>query len=193
MFSFSNLSPPITQVAGPWFRVHQTGKGAVFFGRSGRNRWDSPDKSYGVMYAGETWQAAFMESVLHDPSTKTVLHSQLLKRSMALLRTTTPLRLVDISDGLVLRALELTESETKAIPYEKPQWISKAIYTAGWNVHGIRYTSRLDSKLGCLALFDCPDDMLAVHDLEPLVAPANQGMVRSILSQYQIRLINDLS
>jgi len=35
--------------------------------------------------------------------------------------------------------------------------------------------------------------MLAVHDLEPLVAPANQGMVRSILSQYQIRLINDLS
>jgi len=68
------------------------------------------------MYAGETWQAAFMESVLHDPSAKTVLHSQLQKRSMALLRTTAPLRLVDISDGVVLRALELTESETKAIP-----------------------------------------------------------------------------
>jgi len=192
MLDFSNLSPPIMQIAGPWFRIHQTDKGCVFFGRSGKNRWDSPDKSYGVMYAGETWQAAFMESVLHDPRTKIVLESVLEKRSIALLKTTVPLRLVDLSDGTVLRALQLTESDTQAFPYETPQRISNAIHTAGWNVQGIRYARRLDPKLACLALYDCPEEMIVVHDLDPLLAPGNQGLLCFILDQYQIRLIKDI-
>jgi hypothetical protein len=191
--NFSNFSPPITSVAGPWFRVHKTGKGAVFFGRSGKNRWDSPDQSYGVMYAGETWQGAFMESVLHDPVKKRVMESELEKSSMALLKTTAPLRLIDVSETKVLRALEISESDTKAAKYGMPQSISKAIHTAGWNVHGIRYASRLAPAYACLALFDCPVDMIAVHDLEPLLAPANDGLVRSILAQYEIQLVDDIA
>jgi len=189
MFDFSKCTPPITQVAGPWFRVHRTEKGAVFFGRNCNYRWDAPDKSYGVMYAGETWQAAFMESVLHDPHRKIIIEADLEKRSMALLNTTIPLRLVDLSDGRVLRELGLTSSDTQTFPYTTTQEISKAINTAGWKVHGIRYASRLDPDLACLALFDFPENMVSVHDLDLLVAPANQGLVCSILDQYKIGLI----
>lgn len=192
MVDFSKFSPTIAQIAGPWFRIHQTLRGPIFFGRSGTNRWDAPDKSYGVMYAGETWQAAFMESVLHEPSKKRVLESELEKRSISLVKTSTALRLVDLSDGTVLRGLELTESDTKAFPYAAPQGISKAIYTAGWNIHGIRYASRLEPRLTCLALFDFPEDLIYVHDLDLLLASGNQGLVSSILNQYQIHLIKDL-
>jgi hypothetical protein len=144
------------------------------------------------MYAGETWLGAFMESVLHEPSKKRVLESELEKRSVALIKTATPLRLVDLSEGKVLRALELTESDTKAHPYARPQEISKAINTAGWDIHGIRYASRLDPELDCIALFDYPQAIIFVHDLDFLLAPSNQGLVSSILDQYQIHLIQDL-
>jgi RES domain len=87
------------ELAGPWFRVHQASKGPIYFGRSGLNRWDSPDGDYGVMCAAESWQGALMESVLHDPTTKIVLESELAKRSIALISTSIDLRVVDLSDG----------------------------------------------------------------------------------------------
>jgi hypothetical protein len=190
---FSKLSPPpIAQIPGPWFRVHQTVRTAIYFGRNSVYRWDAPDQSYGVLYAGESWQGAFMESVLHDPTQRIVLQSELKKRSMAFIKTATPLRLVDLSEGVVLRALGLSEADTKGYPYTRSQEISKAIQMAGWNIHGIRYASRLEPKLACLALFDCPDGFVNALDLDELLAPGNQGLVRSMLNQYQIHLINDL-
>jgi RES domain len=133
-----------------------------------------------------------MESVLHEPTQRRVLESELQKRSMALLTTSTALRLVDLSDGAVLRALGISETDTKSYPYLRSQGISKAIYLAGWDIHGIRYASRLEPKLACLALFDCPDGFVSSHDLDGLLSPGNQGLVHSILGQYQIHLINDL-
>jgi hypothetical protein len=192
MDDFSKLSPPVAHIAGPWFRVHQTVRAAVSFGRNSVYRWDAPDQSYGVLYAGESWHGAFMESVLHEPTQRMVLRSELQKRSMALIKTATPLRLVDLSEGAVLRALGLSEADTKGYPYARSQEISKAIQTAGWNIHGIRYASRLEPKFACLVLFDCPDGFVASHDLDELLAPGNQGLVRFMLNEYQIHLMNDL-
>jgi hypothetical protein len=144
------------------------------------------------VYAGETWEAAFLETVLHDPVKKTVLESELERRSMALLKPRVPLQLIDLSDGEVLRALELTESDTKACSYETPQKISEAIHAAGWGIHGIRYASRLDPKCACLALFDCPVEMIAVNDLGPLLAAANGGLLRFTLKKYRIQMIDDI-
>lgn len=92
------------------------------------------------MYAGESWQGAFMESVLHDPKTKVVLESELAKRSMAIFTTATALRVIDLTDGAVLRALALSETETKG-PYSVSQAIPEGVYSAGWIVHGVRYAS----------------------------------------------------
>jgi hypothetical protein len=91
-----------------------------------------------------------MESVLPEPTQRRVLESELQKRSMTLLTTSTALRLVDLSNGAVLRALGISETDTKSYPYLRSQEISKAIYLAGqagWDIHGIRFASRLESKL----------------------------------------------
>ena len=163
----------------------------MHFGRSGLNRWDSPDKSYGVFYAAESWQGAFMESVLHDPKAKTVLESDLAKRSIALITTSVDLRVVDLSDVKTLRGLEITESESQGA-YSESQAISKAIYSAGWDVHAIRYASRLDPGQSCLALFDFPGGHLFFHDLGSLLSDFNRNLVSSVFRAYGIRLVADL-
>ena len=181
----------MSEAVGPWFRVHQTTKGPIYFGRGGLNRWDCPDKSYGVMYAAESWQGAFMESVLHDPKTKILLESELAKRSIAAISTSLDLRLIDLSAGETLRTLEITETETQGT-YGESQAISKAVYSAGWKVHGIRYASRLDPALRCLALFDFPSAQILVRDLGPLLSSFNRNLVSSMLRVYGIKLIEDL-
>jgi hypothetical protein len=191
-YEFSKFVPRVGELAGPWFRVHQTLKDPIYFGRSGLNRWDSPDASYGVLYAADTWQGALMESVLHDPKTKIVLESELAKRSMALITASIDLRTVDLSDGKTLRALEITESETQGA-YSESQGISKAVYSAGWSVNGIRYASRLDPNLSCLALFDFPPEQLFLHDLGGLLSNFNRNLVSSMLRAYEIRLVDDSS
>jgi RES domain len=191
-YDFSKISPRVVELAGPWFRVHQASKGPVYFGRNGLNRWDSPDGDYGVMYAAESWQGALMESVLHDPTTKIVLESELAKRSIALVSTSIDLRVVDLSNGKTLRALGITESETQGT-YLKSQGISKAVYSAGWNVNGIRYASRLDPALSCLALFDFPPGQMFLQDLGNLLSSFNRNLMSSMLRAYGIRLVDDSS
>jgi hypothetical protein len=66
-----------------------------------------------------------------------VLESELAKRSIALISTSIDLRVVDLSDGKTLRALGITEGETQGT-YLESQGISKAVFSAGWNVNGIR-------------------------------------------------------
>jgi RES domain len=144
------------------------------------------------MYISESWQGAVMESVLHDPTAKIVLESELAKRSMALISTSIDLRTVDLSDGKTLRALGLTESETQGT-YLESQGISKAVYSAGWNANGIRYASRLDPALPCLALFDFPPGQMFLHDLGNLLSSFNRNLVSSMLRAYGIRLVDDLS
>jgi RES domain len=188
-FDFSSLTPPpIKDLSGPWFRVHQTSYAPVYFGRSATNRCDSPDGSYGVLYLGESWRAAFMESALHDPTAKVVVEADLATRSMALMSSTVDLRVVDVADGITLRALGISATNTQG-PYSESQAISKAIYSAGWNVRGIRYRSKLDNGLICLALFDFPATHLPLHDLGNLVSGFNRNLVAAMLRAYNIALI----
>ena len=108
-----------------------------------------------------------------------------------LISTSLDLRLIDLSVGKTLRTLQITETQTQGT-YEESQAISKAVYSAGWNVHGIRYASRLDPVLGCLALFDFPSAQIPIIDLGPLLSGFNRNLVSSMLRAYGIRLIEDL-
>lgn len=36
--------------SGPWIRLHECGRAAKFFGRTGENRFDAPAGEYGVLY-----------------------------------------------------------------------------------------------------------------------------------------------
>jgi len=53
----------------PWLRIHATGRGALFFGTTGRNRWDDPQGVFGVLYAAEDAFCAFVETFGHATGT----------------------------------------------------------------------------------------------------------------------------
>jgi len=50
------------------YRIHRTKQEALYFGRESelhrRQRWDSPDASYGVCYMAEEDHIAFVETLL---------------------------------------------------------------------------------------------------------------------------------
>lgn len=48
------------------YRISRHATGEPFFGRSGANRFDAPDRSYGTCYCGFDLQTAVAETVLHD-------------------------------------------------------------------------------------------------------------------------------
>jgi hypothetical protein len=74
----------------PLLRLSQHDSGEPFFGRSGNNRFDAPNRSYGTCYCGFTLACAYAETVLHEKSVKAgggfdVLESELDKRWVVVL------------------------------------------------------------------------------------------------------------
>lgn len=43
---------PLVQLEIAWFRIHKSQYSPLYYGYSGRNRFDAPKGEYGVMYVG---------------------------------------------------------------------------------------------------------------------------------------------
>src|SRR6267143_2530935 len=79
------------------WRIHRVGQGAVFFGHKRQeNRFDDPAGQFGVLYLGESQQAALVETLLRVPHGGAVTSAQLRGRSMARVEFTSPLKIVPL-------------------------------------------------------------------------------------------------
>ena len=52
---------PLVRLAGPWARIHRKEHDPLFFGATGRNRFDDPLGRFGVLYAAQEPAGAFIE------------------------------------------------------------------------------------------------------------------------------------
>lgn len=93
----ANRRLTIVRLAGPWVRIHLTVHDPLFFGRTGSNRFDDPLRRYGVLYAAERGEGAFIETFGRSPGVNVVSRSQLADRSIALIEAARPLRFVDLT------------------------------------------------------------------------------------------------
>src|SRR6266705_4574000 len=57
---------PLSRVSGPLYRVHRLDVSGLFFGKTGRSRFDDPLKQFGVLYAALKPEAAFAEVLLRQ-------------------------------------------------------------------------------------------------------------------------------
>jgi RES domain len=64
-------------------RLHNRGRSPLFFGRTGGNRFDSPDRSYGVLYAGLDEYCSFIETYGQTTGIRTVTSTALEGRHLA--------------------------------------------------------------------------------------------------------------
>lgn len=138
-------------------RISKHDSGEPFFGRTGDNRFDAPDGSFGTCYCGFTLACAFGETVLHDKSIKPgggfdVRRVQLERRWVVSL-THTGLRLAHLR-GTDLLPLGADGELSTITPYTLPPMWSKAVHDHPGMVDGIIYTSRRVNNEAAVVLFD---------------------------------------
>ncbi|HET8676638.1 MAG TPA: RES family NAD+ phosphorylase [Blastocatellia bacterium] len=159
------------------FRIHRTALRAKFFGRSSDWRFNSPDGSYGTLYAAISPEAAFAETLLRGRGTL-IAESELKERSCCTFTITRELRLVRLH-GPSMTTIGATAAVT-AGPYAVSQGWSSSFFYHPDVPDGILYRATHD-KLA-VALFDRAQDAIGDGVSAPLLS--DPTFLGGILDHY---------
>jgi hypothetical protein len=152
---FRSRMLPITTHGGSLFRTHLHNVAPLYFGRTGRNRFDDPLGRYAILYAARDPFGAFIETFGQETGNRTVGVGELKMRCLTEFYPVMPLSLVDLfGQGCLARigADSRLFAGSRAIAQ---RW-SRAIYEHPdhLKVHGILYPARHDHTRSAVALFD---------------------------------------
>jgi len=126
----------------------------IFFDPSREGRLNSPDGSYGVLYAAREAHGAFAETFLRRPGQTLIDQGLLGRKAYARLEITTDLNLIRLA-GPSLAILGATaEVVHGGLPYDVPQAWSKALFEHPLRPDVIAYYARHDDEAICYAIFD---------------------------------------
>ena len=152
---FHSRTLPIATHGGSLFRTHLHGIAPLYFGRTGRNRFDDPEGKYGVLYAARDPFGAFIETFGQETGTRTVGVGELKMRCLTEFYPVTPLSLVDLcgqgclarigADGRLFAGNRAIARRWSRAIYEHPDHLK---------VHGILYPARHNHTRAAVALFD---------------------------------------
>lgn len=135
------------------FRTHAIQESPIHFGTSGQHRFDCPDRSYGVLYAGRDQYCAFIETFGRAAGSTTITTTELKNRCLAELKAARTLRLVDLTQSGALVRLG-ADARLFSGDHTVSQAWSKAFYDHPFRIDGLLYPSRLDPSRHALALFE---------------------------------------
>lgn len=171
------------------FRLHDRGKDPLFFGKTGRNRFDAPDDSFGVLYSARDEHCAFIETFGQSTGIRIVTRSALEQSSLSLLKVTQPLLLIDLarSGGLARVGADgrlLTGSHAIA-----QRW-SAALRNHPVDPKGLLYPARHDVARYSYALYDLPASAFEVTDSGSLIEQHHSALLANILDTYGFALID---
>jgi hypothetical protein len=137
----------------------------IFYDKSRDGRLNSPDGSYGVLYAAATLNGAFAE--LRTPGRTLIGSDQIRQRSYARLRARGPLSLVKLFGNGLARLGATAEVTHGGLPYDLPQSWSSALFAHPLKADGIAYRARHDDDEICYAIFDRAEDRIEEAAREP--------------------------
>lgn len=170
-----------------WIRIHQRRYGAIFFGKTGRGRFDAPAGQYGTLYVALDAYGAFAETLGHTTGRTAIDWDELEARALAEISVNRPLRLVDLSgEGLAHIGADdrLTSGD-----YRLSQPWALQLHEHPDQPAGLFYRARHDPSRLCAVIFDRAEDALTPVDLGPLTDPSNATLLARILETYRLRLI----
>ncbi len=132
-----------------------------FFGKTGDNRFDSPDQDFGVLYLARQLNGSFVEVFCRDKRRR-IVESTLQQYHVAEFTASRSLKLVDLAGkGFVRMGLDARLTTGN---YQTAQHWSRAFYEHPDKVDGILYTSRHDPKQQLAALFDRSQSLFTVKE-----------------------------
>jgi hypothetical protein len=144
------------------FRIHRLGHGAVFFSppvdpATGERqpptyRFDSAFGAFGVLYAAEQFEGAFVETILRNPQLTFVSQNYVTLRGVTELACSRELRLVDMH-GRGLSRIGTTNALSTG-PYAPCRAWSDYLYFHRARPDGMAYMSRHNPLQICYAIFE---------------------------------------
>ena len=170
-------------------RFHDRDYGPIFFGRTGNYRFDAPDQSFGVLYAGRDEFCAFIEIFGQSTGIRVVTRAALERRHLSYLTTRVPLTLIDLvsSGGLArIGADARLFSGSHAIAQ---RW-SAALRDHPKRPVGLLYPARHDPPRGACAFFDLPESTFESENTGSLIEAGHVGLLGKILDHYNFGLID---
>jgi len=189
--SLEGITLTVVEFDKPIFRSHSISRHPVFFGKTRLYRFDAPDASYGVLYAGTDIFCAFIESIIKNPSNRIVTTAELKTKVVAELKGARPLRLIDlVSSG----ALTLVGADSRPFSADREvaQLWSKVLHDHPILADGLFYRSRLDPARQAIALFGDRAPKLVELSRRAWYAPGPQrGLLAQIAEHYKIELVEN--
>jgi hypothetical protein len=138
------------------YRTFKTWRGlgeALFFSKLGSERFDDPNKEFGVCYLGWDFHAAFIECFRQRKRFKYVEEAEIAESSILTVKIIKTLTLLDIT-GSGLAKLGETAYLTSSQSYTESQMFSRTIYEHPDKVDGILYRARHDPDRFGIALYE---------------------------------------
>lgn len=155
-------------------RISTHADGEPYFGRTGGNRFDDPERAYGTCYAGLSLMTAMAESLLHDlvpQRAHYLIAAEDIDRRFVHTFTGAPLRLANLA-GASLNRLG-GHGELSGTPsYDIPQAWSAALFAHPARPDGFIYMSRLMNTEKAVVLFN-RQNSLAMKAMPPTPLPAH--------------------
>lgn len=185
----AHKSIPILRYSQLLFRSHSAAHSPMFYGKTGYNRFDAPDKSYGVLYAGRDAGCAFIETFANSAGTRVVTTAALRQRALSELEPRRPLRLVDLTQPGALLKLG-ADARLFSASHRIAQVWSKSLYDHRSKADGLLYPSRLDPTCPSIALFEGRGPELIEISRQNWYAPGPlRPTLAAILNRYDLELI----
>jgi hypothetical protein len=178
----SHRTLPVRTITQPWFRIHTMTHDPLYFGTRGTNRFDAPDRTFGVLYAAEDAHCAFVE-VFGQPTPVRILdRAALAHRGLAVLRTLRLLILVDRSgEGLARIGADARLIAGEHAIAQRWSW---SIYHHAEQLDGIICRARHDPSRRSVAIFDRAAAFIELESSASLLDAANAVMLGRILDHY---------
>jgi len=174
-----------------WTRIHQVGFGPIRFGKSALNRFDDPQRRFGVMYVAETFNGAFVEVLGVDAATvpgSSLSEQELRTHAWSLVPMASPWRLVDLS-GPGPIAIGAHGGISTCDHGIAQRW-SRQLYVHPDKPDGIYYRCRGDLSESAVALFDRARDKLgSPRAMGSLAAAPNRVILGTALERYRIAIV----
>lgn len=184
--SLSDGGLPIIRTDRTVIRIHRLEHEPAFWGRTGNHRFDAPHSEYGVLYAAETFDGAFIET-FGDVSPKTVSVSALTARGVATVALRRALQLVDFA-GAGLSRVGL-DARIRTDDHALSQEWSHALWAHPSQPDGIWYAARHDASQRSLALFDRAASAVTVTALSGLMETPQDVSTARALEKYGFALL----
>ena len=178
---------PLVHAQRSWIRLHTCVHEPLFFGRTGRGRFDAAQQEYGVLYAGSDAHCAFIETYGWETGVRFVTAQELASRCLATIATDRPLALVDLT-GPGLAQIGCDARLFAGAHADAQRW-ALALWSHPAQPDGLLYPARHDPSRQAVAIFDRAATAVAATCGLSLIDPSNATVLAAILDTYRFSLI----